>query len=50
VSFNIFQRYVRNTIANVDSLAHMVLSNVRVEAKKPGAADSAAPPVAARST
>ncbi len=34
VSFNLFQRRVRNTLAGVDSLAHMVLSNVRVDAER----------------
>jgi biopolymer transport protein ExbB len=52
VSFNLFQRRVRNTLANVDSLAHLVLSNVRVDAKKPAPGETAAPaapPVVARS-
>jgi biopolymer transport protein ExbB len=50
VSFNLFQRRVRNTLANVDSLAHLVLANVRVDAKKGAPAESsAAPPVVARS-
>lgn len=48
VAFNLLQRRVRNTMANVDSLAHMVLANVRVENRKPLAGDvPMAPPVAA---
>lgn len=47
VAFNLFQRRVRNTMGNVDSLAHMVLSNVRVDARKGGAETAAAPPSAA---
>lgn len=46
VAFNLLQRRVRNTMANVDSLAHLVLANVRVEARKPGEMPLA-PPVAA---
>ncbi|BBO33955.1 MotA/TolQ/ExbB proton channel family protein [Lacipirellula parvula] len=46
VGFNLLQRRVRNTMANVDSLAHMVLANVRVEGAKkgPGSEIPAAPP------
>lgn len=54
VAFNLFQRRVRNTMSSVDSLAHLVLSNVRVESRKAGdaaaAPPSAAPPVAMRSS
>ena len=31
VAFNLFQRRVRKTLAQVDSLAHLVLANVRAE-------------------
>jgi len=34
VAFNLFQRRVRNTMAGVDSLAHTVLANIRVESKR----------------
>ena len=46
VAFNLLQRRVRNTMANVDSLAHMVLANVRVEGAKkgPGTEIPTAPP------
>lgn len=46
VAFNLLQRRVRNTMANVDSLAHLVLANVRVEGAKkgPGTEIPAAPP------
>jgi len=48
VAFNLLQRRVRNTMANVDSLAHLVLANVRVETRKPLPNDAPlAPPVGA---
>ena len=31
VAFNLFQRKVRKTLAQVDSLAHLVLASVRVD-------------------
>ncbi len=34
IAFNLFQRSVRKTIAQTDSLAHLVLSNVRMEAPR----------------
>jgi biopolymer transport protein ExbB len=38
VAFNLLQRRVRKIMANADSLAHLVLANIRVETKKnPGA-------------
>lgn len=48
VAFNLLQRRVRNTMANVDSLAHLVLANVRVESRKPGETPLAPPAVAGR--
>lgn len=46
-AFNLLQRRVRNTMANVDSLAHLVLANVRVESRKSSAGETPmAPPVA----
>lgn len=47
VAFNLLQRRVRNTMANVDSLAHLVLANVRVESRKPGPSDVPTPPTVA---
>lgn len=48
VAFNLLQRRVRNTMANVDSLAHLVLANVRVEGRRPIPGETpTAPPVAA---
>src|SRR6186713_1150301 len=48
VAFNLLQRRVRNTMANVDSLAHLVLANVRVETRKPLPGEAPmAPPVGA---
>jgi biopolymer transport protein ExbB len=48
VAFNLLQRRVRNTMANVDSLAHLVLANVRVETRKPLPNEAPlAPPVGA---
>lgn len=47
VAFNLLQRRVRNTMANVDSLAHLVLANVRVESRKPGSGDVPTPPAVA---
>ena len=49
VAFNLLQRRVRNTMAAVDSLAHVVLANIRVESRK-AEAPFAAAPVAARTT
>jgi biopolymer transport protein ExbB/TolQ len=43
VAFNLLQRKVRNTLMQVDALAHSVLANVRVESKKNLAADAPAP-------
>jgi biopolymer transport protein ExbB len=45
VAFNIFQRQVRTRLAQVDSLAHMVLSNVPHDGRK-AEASAAAPPAA----
>ena len=53
VAYNMFQRRVRNTMANVDSLAHLVLANIRVDSKRSGAAgtnDAAAAPALAGRT
>lgn len=47
VAFNLLQRRVRNTMANVDSLAHLVLANVRVEGRKAGGETPLAPPAVA---
>lgn len=47
VAFNLLQRRVRNTMANVDSLAHMILANVRVDQKKGAAGDIPTAPAAA---
>ena len=46
VAFNLLQRRVRNTIAQVDSLAHLVLANVRTDSRKTPAAESVPPAVA----
>lgn len=46
VAFNLLQRRVRNTMANVDSLAHMILANVRVDQKKGPAGDIPTAPAA----
>jgi biopolymer transport protein ExbB len=48
VAFNLLQRRVRNIMASADSLAHLVLANIRVDSKK-GAAADLPQPVAARS-
>jgi biopolymer transport protein ExbB len=48
VAFNLLQRRVRNTMANVDSLAHMILANVRVDQKKGPAGDIPTAPAAPR--
>jgi biopolymer transport protein ExbB/TolQ len=48
VAFNLLQRRVRNIMANADSLAHLVLANIRVESKK-GAGADLSQPLAARS-
>jgi biopolymer transport protein ExbB/TolQ len=53
VAFNLFQRRVRRTLAQVDSLAHLVLASVRVDARaeaRPQAAPAAAAPSPARVT
>lgn len=46
VAFNLFNRKVKNTIAQVDSLMHLVLAHVKVEKK---ASAAPAPAAAARS-
>ncbi len=46
VAYNLFQRKVRKTLAQVDSLAHLVLASIRVDAR-PAAANAAAPAAAA---
>jgi biopolymer transport protein ExbB len=43
VAFNLFQRRVRKTMAQVDSLAHLVLASVRVEARPATAPGPASP-------
>ena len=43
VAFNLFQRRVRNTLSQVDSLAHLVLANVRVDSRKSAASGEASP-------
>lgn len=48
IAFNLFQRSVRKTLAQTDSLAHLVLSNVRVETRAKSGAE-APQPVAVRS-
>ena len=47
VAYNLFQRRVRTTMANVDSLAHTVLANIRVESKRPGSVEPPATPALA---
>jgi biopolymer transport protein ExbB len=47
VAFNLLQRRVRNIMANADSLAHLVLANIRVESRR-GAPLETPQPVAAR--
>jgi biopolymer transport protein ExbB len=47
IAYNLFQRKVRRVLAQTDSLAHLVLSNVRVESSRPKGADIP-PPVIAR--
>jgi biopolymer transport protein ExbB len=46
VAFNLLQRRVRNTMAQVDSLAHLVLANVRTESRKAPGTESVPPAVA----
>jgi biopolymer transport protein ExbB len=48
IAFNYYQRKVKTTIASVDSLAHLVLSNFRADRKPapPAAATGAAPAAA----
>jgi biopolymer transport protein ExbB len=41
IAYNMFQRSVRKTLGQTDSLAHLVLSNVRVEATRPKTAADA---------
>jgi biopolymer transport protein ExbB len=48
VAFNLLQRRVRTTLAQVDALAHLVLANVRVESKKNALGPESAPPVVGR--
>lgn len=48
VAYNLLQRRVKITIAQVDSLAHQVLANVRSEAKKGSSSSETAPPALAR--
>jgi biopolymer transport protein ExbB len=49
IAFNLFQRSVKKTLAQTDSLAHLVLSNVRVEASRPRTTAESAQPMAVRS-
>lgn len=44
IAYNLLQRRVRTTMANVDSLAHLVLASIRTESRKGAAVE--APPVA----
>ncbi len=48
VAFNLLQRSVRNTLSQTDSLAHLVLSNVRAETRSKQSVDTSQP-VASRS-
>ena len=48
IAFNLFQRQVRRTLAQTDSLAHLVLSNVRVETQRPKATAEPPQPAVAR--
>jgi biopolymer transport protein ExbB len=51
VAFNLLNRKVRTTLSQVDTLAHLVLANVRVDSKKSGLSgppSEAPPPVVAR--
>lgn len=48
IAYNLLQRRVKITIAQVDSLAHMVLANVRAESKKGSSASETAPPALMR--
>jgi biopolymer transport protein ExbB len=43
VAFNAFQRKVRSTLAQVDSLAHLVLTNAHVVSQRPKASPTAPP-------
>jgi biopolymer transport protein ExbB len=47
IAYNLFQRKVRRTLAQTDSLAHLVLSNVRVEGGRSKGAE-VPPPVIKR--
>jgi hypothetical protein len=47
VAFNIFQRHVRTRIAQVDSLAHLVLSNVPHDGRRAEPTTAAATPAVA---
>lgn len=44
VAYNLFQRQVRKRLADVDSLAHLILSTARSEAKPAGTPTAAATP------
>jgi biopolymer transport protein ExbB/TolQ len=48
VAYNLLQRRVKITIAQVDSLAHQVLANVRAESKKGSTGSEVAPPALMR--
>ena len=50
IAYNLLQRRVKKTLANVDSLAHMVLSGVRLDAKKPSGAAADLGPMIARTS
>src|SRR6476659_4450032 len=43
VAYNLFQRRVRKRLAEVDSLAHLILSTARIEAPRGAAAAAGAP-------
>jgi biopolymer transport protein ExbB len=47
VAFNIFQRHVRTRIAQVDSLAHLVLSTVRHDGRTADSPAASTAPAAA---
>jgi biopolymer transport protein ExbB len=49
IAYNLFQRSVRKTIAQTDSLAHLVLSNVRTDGSRSKSAGEAPQTMAARS-
>src|SRR4029077_20053695 len=44
VAYNLFQRRVRKRLAEVDSLAHLILSTARIETRPAAAAGPQAPP------